>query len=96
MEKRLPHFLAVEEVERLLRAPQGNSFQAIRDRSIMEILYSTGLRVSELTSLNVSDIDVTDASEGRAKCGEREDLEISPKEVLEMIEGMVSADLRCI
>ncbi len=59
VDKRLPHFLAVEEVEKLLSAPQGTSFQSIRDRSILEVLYSTGLRVSELTALNVSDIDIT-------------------------------------
>jgi integrase/recombinase XerC len=59
VDKRLPHFLAVEEVEKLLGAPQGTTFQSIRDRSILEVLYSTGLRVSELTALNVSDIDVT-------------------------------------
>lgn len=59
VEKRLPHFLAVEEVEKLLNAPRGTSFQSIRDRAILEVLYSTGLRVSELTALNVSDIDTT-------------------------------------
>jgi len=59
VEKRLPHFLAVEEVEKLLAAPQGTTFQAIRDRAILEVLYSTGLRVSELTALNVHDIDIT-------------------------------------
>jgi len=59
VEKRLPHFLAVEEIEKLLNAPQGVGFQAIRDRAILEVLYSTGLRVSELTSLNVGDVDLT-------------------------------------
>jgi integrase/recombinase XerC len=59
VEKRLPHFLGVEDVEKLLAAPQGTTFQSIRDRAILEVLYSTGLRVSELTGLNVSDIDVT-------------------------------------
>jgi integrase/recombinase XerC len=59
VEKRLPHFLAVEEVEKLLAAPQGGGFQANRDRAILEVLYSTGLRVSELTSLNVTDVDIT-------------------------------------
>ncbi len=59
VEKRLPHFLAVEEIERLLNAPQGMGFQPIRDRAILEVLYSTGLRVSELTGLNVGDIDLT-------------------------------------
>ncbi len=59
VDKRLPHFLAVEEVEKLLNAPQGTTFQSIRDRAILEVLYSTGLRVSELTALNVSDVDTT-------------------------------------
>ena len=59
VEKKLPHFLSTEEVEKLLNAPQGNTFQAVRDRAILETLYSTGLRVSELTALNVSDLDFT-------------------------------------
>lgn len=58
VEKRLPRFLGVEEVEKLLNAPQGDSFQAVRDRAILETLYSTGLRVSELTGLNVQDVDL--------------------------------------
>jgi integrase/recombinase XerC len=59
VEKKIPHFLATEEVEKLLNAPQGNTFQSIRDRAILETLYSTGLRVSELCALNVADIDGT-------------------------------------
>lgn len=59
VEKKLPHFLATEEVEKLLNAPQEDTFQGVRDRAILEALYSTGLRVSELTALNVSDLDFT-------------------------------------
>ena len=59
VEKRLPRFLGVEEVEKLLSAPKGDTFQSLRDRAILETLYSTGLRVSELTSLNVADIDLS-------------------------------------
>ncbi|MCZ6792819.1 MAG: tyrosine recombinase XerC [Planctomycetota bacterium] len=72
VEKKLPHFLSTEEVEKLLNAPQGNTFQAVRDRAILETLYSTGLRVSELTALNVGDLDFTaEAIKARGK-GRRE------------------------
>ncbi|MEM7232107.1 MAG: tyrosine recombinase XerC [Planctomycetota bacterium] len=59
VEKKLPHFLSTDEVEKLLNAPQGTTFQSTRDRAILETLYSTGLRVSELTALNLSDLDFT-------------------------------------
>lgn len=45
-------FLKLEEVEKLLHAPDVSTFVGIRDRAIMEILFSTGLRVNELVSLN--------------------------------------------
>ena len=57
VEKKLPHSLSVDEVEKLLSAPQGTAFQPARDRAILETLYSTGLRVSELTALNVASLD---------------------------------------
>jgi integrase/recombinase XerC len=59
VEKKIPHFLGTDEVEKLLNAPQGTSFQSIRDRAILETLYSTGFRVSELTALNLNDVDFT-------------------------------------
>ena len=72
VEKKVPHFLSTDEVEKLLNAPEGNSFQAVRDRAILETLYSTGLRVSELTALNISDIDfTTEVIKARGK-GDRE------------------------
>ena len=56
-EKRLPKFLEYEDVQRLLNTPPANSWLGARDRAIMETLYSTGLRVSELVALNLEDID---------------------------------------
>jgi integrase/recombinase XerC len=55
--RRLPHFLSTEQVAQLLEAPPSNTPPGLRDRAILETLYSAGLRVAELASLNVSDWD---------------------------------------
>jgi len=56
-EKKLPKFLEYEEVQRLLEAPLTTNWLGARDRAILETLYSTGVRVSELVSLNMEDVD---------------------------------------
>ncbi|MDO8301637.1 MAG: tyrosine recombinase XerC, partial [Sedimentisphaerales bacterium] len=56
-EKKLPKFLEYEQVQKLLSTPGTGNWLATRDRAILETLYSTGLRVSELVSLNMDDID---------------------------------------
>jgi integrase/recombinase XerD len=53
----LPGYLRLEEVERLLEIPDQKTPLGLRDRAMLEVLYSTGLRVSELTSLRVTDLD---------------------------------------
>lgn len=53
----LPHFMSTQDVKRLLDAPRGDDWQPRRDRAILETLYSTGLRVGELTALNLDDLD---------------------------------------
>jgi integrase/recombinase XerD len=53
----LPSFLRMDEVDRLLAQPDGTTVHGLRDRALIELLYSTGLRVSELTGLRVSDVD---------------------------------------
>jgi integrase/recombinase XerC len=55
--QKLPHFLSTDEIGTLLGAPKGNESAALRDRAILETLYSAGLRVSELVDLNDGDID---------------------------------------
>lgn len=57
-EKRLPQFLNPEEMVRLLEAPVKNTWEEKRDKAILETLYSSGLRVSELVGLNQEDVDV--------------------------------------
>ena len=56
-EKPLPAFLSVDDVFRLLGGVQGNGLLTVRDRAILEALYSTGTRVSELVGLDWGDID---------------------------------------
>ena len=51
-------FLEEDELERLLAAPDGSTFKALRDKAILETLFSTGLRVSELCHLNRQSIDL--------------------------------------
>jgi integrase/recombinase XerD len=54
----LPTYLRVDEVDRLLAAPDPNTPIGLRDRAMLEVFYSTGLRVSELLNLRLPDMDV--------------------------------------
>lgn len=54
----LPEFLSVEEVDRLLSQPDASSTLGLRDKAMIELLYSAGLRVSELCNLAVDDLHV--------------------------------------
>lgn len=54
----LPDFLSIEEVERLLEQPDTATAVGVRDRAMIELMYSTGLRVSELCGLRLSDLQM--------------------------------------
>src|SRR5215510_9236710 len=54
----LPNFLTEDEINRLLAAPDVSTEEGIRDRAVLEIMYATGLRVSELVNLKTVDIDL--------------------------------------
>jgi len=54
----LPTYLRVEEIDKLLQAPNLATPIGLRDRAMLEVLYSTGLRVSELLNLRISDVDM--------------------------------------
>lgn len=58
IEKKMPGILTVEEVDLLLQQPKANTAKGIRDRAMLELLYATGIRVSELISLTLKDINL--------------------------------------
>jgi integrase/recombinase XerC len=55
--RKLPHFLTTVQIARLLETPPANTPMGLRDRAILETVYSAGLRVSEVVGLNVADWD---------------------------------------
>jgi len=58
LDRRLPSFLTVEEMERLLAAPDLSRPMGQRDRALMELLYASGVRVSELVQLNLEQVNL--------------------------------------
>ena len=58
-EQKLPQILTSSEVELLLEQPECIDFKGYRDKAMLELLYATGIRVSELISLNVTDVNLT-------------------------------------
>ncbi|SCY98972.1 site-specific tyrosine recombinase XerD [Alkaliphilus peptidifermentans] len=57
-EKKLPNILTLKEIDILLSQPQGSTAKGIRDKAMLELLYATGIRVSEIISLNVDDANL--------------------------------------
>jgi integrase/recombinase XerC len=57
-DRKLPHFLSETDLDRLLQTPAADTPLGVRDRAILETLYSAGLRVGELTALNLADVDL--------------------------------------
>jgi integrase/recombinase XerD len=60
--RRLPHPLTVEEVERLLASIDASTPAGSRDRAVLELLYGAGLRISELTGLDIDDVDLEEGA----------------------------------
>lgn len=58
IEKKKPEIMTLGEVETLLEQPNGNTPKEIRDKAMLELLYATGMRVSELVNLKVQDVDM--------------------------------------
>ena len=58
IDKRLPKVLSVDQVETLLQLPDTTTPSGLRDKAMLELLYATGIRVSELVSLNLEDVNL--------------------------------------
>lgn len=58
IEKKFPEILSTEEVLHLLEQPDGDSVKEIRDKAMLELLYATGIRVTELITLKISDVNL--------------------------------------
>ncbi len=58
LDKRLPSFLTIDEMTRLLAVPDSATPQGLRDRALLELLYASGLRVSELVKLNLEQVNL--------------------------------------
>jgi len=74
-EKKMPHFLSHNEIEALLESPDISTLRGLRDKAILEILYASGLKVTELVTLNIGDID-TDL--GYIRCSKGNNIRIVP------------------
>jgi integrase/recombinase XerD len=84
--KRLPGYLKLPDVERLMTQPDQKTPLGLRDRAMLEVLYSTGLRVSELTGLCVADVDM---KVGSVRCigkGDKERIVPVGRKALGMVE----------
>jgi integrase/recombinase XerD len=82
----LPVYFRVEEVERLLQMPDAATPTGIRDRAMIEVLYSTGLRVSELSGLGVNDVDLRMGSLRCTGKGDKERLVPLGRKALEAVQ----------
>ena len=73
--QKLPQILSSKEVELLLDQPKPNDLKGCRDKAMLEVLYATGIRVSELIGLNVDDVSLTG---GFLRCASGEKLRLIP------------------
>ncbi len=89
-EKKLPEILTLEEIERLLSQPDTTDLKGCRDKAMLELLYATGMRVTEMIELRISDVDM---NIGYINCNYGKNLRVIPvyslakKAVKDYIEG---------
>lgn len=86
LKRRLPDFLSVDEIERILEAPDTSGPLGLRDRAMLELLYASGLRVSELIGLTIPSLLLDSALVGIPGRGNRERLVPVGRQAMEFLE----------
>jgi integrase/recombinase XerC len=89
--RKLPKFLTGEEIARLLATPQPQAAGGLRDRAILELMYSSGVRVRELVSLDDADLDLRNATVRVRGKGRRERLGIVGRHARAALEAWLAA-----
>ncbi len=90
VEKKLPSVLALEDVDVLLAQPSGNTDKEVRDRAMLELLYATGIRVSELLSLKLENVNLKKGYITIQASGGRERIVPFTKEAKEALQKYLS------
>ena len=90
LDQNLPHFLSQEDIDKLLNAPQGETLMCLRDRAILETLYSAGLRVSELVALNQEYLDFNDGTAVVRGKGKKERIALLGPQALKAVEAYLN------
>ena len=90
LDQNLPHFLSQEDIDNLLNAPQGETLMCLRDRAILETLYSAGLRVSELVALNQEYLDFNDGTAVVRGKGKKERIALLGPQALKAVEAYLN------
>jgi len=85
---RLPAHLPIDQSEALFRAPPGDADADRRDRAILEVLYAAGVRVAELSGLNVEDVDLREGSVRVLGKGRKERIVPLGRKAVEALETM--------
>ncbi len=92
LSQRLPSVLTYEEVESLLQAPDTTTTGGKRDATLLEVMYATGLRASELVGLRLADIDLTGgAVKARGKGGKERFIPLGELAVLQLEDYLASS-----
>jgi len=90
-DKKLPHYLQEDALGRLLTTPTPDTILGRRDRAILEVLYTAGLRVSELTGLNLNDLDRAEGVATVRGKGKKERLVFFGAQALDALEAWLRA-----